>query len=113
MDVCIIDRGRGFSRCYKEELGLDWSDTEAVKNALKGLSSKKTNERGFGLGTTKKLIVDGLGGQCFILSGSAGYLASPKQEINFGLNGMSWQGVIIAFRIPKITNPIDVSKFWE
>lgn len=113
LDVCILDRGRGFRGCYKEELNMEVDDAKAVELALRGYSSKKTNERGFGLWTTKRMVVEGLGGQCFILSGSAGYLAMPGREQAFTLNDVGWNGVIVAFRIPDITTPFDHTQYLE
>lgn len=108
LDICILDRGRGFARCYAEELGIEVDDGTAIRMALEGKSSKKSDERGFGLWTTKRVVVEGMGGQCFILSGSSGYIASPNLETSFGLDGVDWPGVIVAFRIPNISEPIDI-----
>ena len=116
LDICILDRGRGFRRCYKEELALETTDEEAIKFALKGRSCKtsRTNERGFGLWTTKRMVTEGLGGECFILSGSAAYYASQKEEMNLEFEtGISWNGVIVAFRIPYPTSPIDPTQYYE
>jgi len=113
LDICILDNGRGFRSSYKEEMGLDVNDDEAISRALKGCSSKRNDERGFGLWTTKRLITEGLGGECFILSGSAGYFSSPRSETFIDLGKASWNGAIVAFRIPKITSPIDVHKYTE
>lgn len=113
LDVCILDRGRGFRQCYKDELNLEVEDTQAVELALRGKSSKKTNERGFGIWTTKRMVVEGLGGQCFILSGSAGYIALPGREQPFTLKDVMWNGVIVAFRIPDINKPFDHTQFLE
>lgn len=113
LDVCILDRGRGFRRCYEEELNLVVDDAQAVDLALRGKSSKKSDERGFGIWTTKRMIVEGLGGQCFILSGSAGYIAMPGNEQPFTLKDVSWNGVIVAFRIPDITQPFDHTRYLE
>lgn len=113
LDICILDSGRGLSRSYKEELNIELNDTEALVHALKGRSSKASAERGFGLWTTKRMITEGLGGECLILSGNAGYFSSPGSEVQIDLDGARWEGVLVAFRIPKITEPIDVTKYYE
>jgi hypothetical protein len=114
LDICIVDCGRGFAKNYKEEKGLDFTDEEAIAQALGGTSAKKEKERGYGLRTSKNIICKALNGGGFILISGSGVLISNKQGDNLGyLTDFYWKGAIIAFRIPKPTGAIDIWKYVE
>lgn len=55
LDICIVDFGRGFATAYKEEKGLNLSDSDAISEAMRGNSVKPEKERGYGIWTSKKL----------------------------------------------------------
>lgn len=112
LDICIVDTGRGLAKSYNEEVGFGLSDEQAIRKALEGFSTKPNrHERGYGLNTSKKLICQGLGGGFVLLSGSAVFISSGKKEMIAQLNNFYWQGVIIAYRMPKPEQPIDIHEF--
>ena len=75
---------------------------------------KEIKERGYGIWTSKKIICDLLNGGGFIMvSGSAGFVSENKKETLVSFPNFYWQGVIIAYRIPKPTGPLDISRFIE
>jgi anti-sigma regulatory factor (Ser/Thr protein kinase) len=114
LDICIIDRGRGFATAYKEEKGLNLSDGKAISEAMKGNSVKLEKERGYGIWTSKKIICDVLKGGGFILiSGSEGLVVQGKEEKLVSFPKFYWQGSIIAYRIPKPLGMLDISSFLE
>ena len=114
LDICIVDCGRGFAKTYKEEKGLTFTDEKAITEAMMGVSAKKEKDRGSGLRTSKNIISKALNGGGFILISGAGILISNKQGDNLGsFKDFYWQGVIIAFRIPKPTGVIDYLKYVE
>lgn len=114
LDICIVDCGRGFAKTYKEEKGLKLSDIDAISEAMRGNSVKPEKERGYGIWTSKKIICDVLKGGGFILiSGSAGLVAESKKERLVSFPNFYWQGVIIAYRIPKPSGPLDIFPFLE
>jgi len=114
LDICIIDCGRGFVATYGEEKGLKLSDIDAIAEVMKGNSVKSEKERGYGIWTSKKIICDLLNGGGFIMvSGSAGFVSENKKETLVSFPNFYWQGVIIAYRIPKPTGPLDISRFIE
>jgi len=114
LDICIIDCGRGFAATYGEEKGLKLSDIDAIAEVMKGNSVKSEKERGYGIWTSKKIICDLLNGGGFIMvSGSAGFVSENKKETLVSFPNFYWQGVIIAYRIPKPTGPLDISRFIE
>jgi len=114
LDICIVDCGRGFAATYKEEKGLKLSDIEAISEAMRGNSVKPEKERGYGIWTSKRIICDVLKGGGFILiSGSTGLVAESGKERLVSFPNFYWQGVIIAYRIPKPSGSLDISPFLE
>lgn len=113
LDICIVDTGRGLATTYLEEKGLDFSDQEAMEAALQGHSAKHSTERGFGLRTSKEIVCRGLGGCFSLVSGSCAYIAEQVEDSSFNLPNFYWQGVIIAYRIPRPTEAIDITPFLE
>lgn len=113
LDICIVDRGRGLQRTYLEEKKLELTDAESILEVMRGNSVKPGNERGYGVRTSRNLVCDGLGGDFVILSGSAALISKKDYNRIVALNGFYWQGVIIAYRIPKPEKPIDISSYLE
>jgi hypothetical protein len=112
LDICIVDKGRGIKRSYKEEKGLNYSDEEALTESLKGHSTKNA-ERGFGIYTSGKLICHGLGGEYMIISGNAVYIQTKEKEILTTLKGFNWEGVIVMYKIPFPKGKIDITPYIE
>ena len=105
LDVCIADRGVTLLGSYKKLPGNEIeSDSEAIKAANRGLSSKNLPEaenRGFGIKTSKQMLIDGLGGQFLMMSGSSLYVKSRNIDSFYSMpNGLRWNGTIVALRIP-------------
>lgn len=105
LDVCIADRGVTLLGSYKRLPGNEIeSDSEAIKAANRGLSSKNLPEaenRGFGIKTSKQMLINGLGGQYLMMSGSSLYVKSLNLDSFYSMpNGLRWNGTIVALRIP-------------
>jgi len=114
LDICIVDCGRGFATTYEEEKGLKLSDVDAISEVMRGNSVKPEKRRGYGIWTSKRIICDVFRGGSFILiSGSAGLIAENKKEKLVSFPNFYWQGVIVAYRIPKPSGPLDISPFLE
>lgn len=113
VDICIADTGRGFSKTYKEEKGLMLSDEQALAEALKGNSTKPALERGYGLRTSKNVVCKALGGGFIIISGKAILIATKERDTVYQIPGFSWQGVVIAYRIPHPKEPVDITPYLE
>lgn len=113
LDLCIVDRGRGLAATYKEEMGVSLRDEDALRQALRGVSTKKTKERGFGLRTSKDVVCKALGGSFMFLSGSAAIVSEGQTDRIAHLPDFSWQGVIVAYRVPKPTDPVDIYSYLE
>ena len=113
LDICIADCGRGLSNTYKEEKGLELSDADSIIEVLKGHSTKPSVERGYGVRTSKKVVCECLGGEFVLLSGSSALIASGQNQKIVDLPNFYWQGVVIAYRIPKPNSSIDISPYLE
>lgn len=105
LDLCIADRGVSFLGSYQRIQGNEIeTDLEAIKAANRGFSSKNLPEaenRGYGIYTSKKMLIEGLGGQYLLLSGGSFYLKTPGFDSFYSLpDGLRWNGTVVAFRIP-------------
>lgn len=111
LDICIIDTGRGVAKVYLDGLGLTLTDSEAIAKVMNGLSTKKEKERGYGVWTSKDIVCKLMGGTFIFLSGSSVFVAKEGKEKFVNLSNFFWQGVIIAYRIPKPKGEIDIYPF--
>ncbi len=66
-----------------------------------GYSTKDSPERGYGLNTSRRLLTKGMGGDFFMLSGSAFYrLSKDRDEVVELPKTIRWDGTIVLMRIP-------------
>ena len=105
LDLCIADRGVSLLGSYQKAHGYEiLSDLEAMKAANRGVSSKNlpdAENRGYGIITSKRMLVEGLGGQYLMISGSSFYFNGNGFDNFYSLPpGLRWLGTIIALRIP-------------
>jgi len=105
LDVCIADRGVSLLGSYEKLPDNEiTSDIEAIKAANRGLSSKNLPEaenRGFGIRTSKQMLIQGLGGQYLMISGSSLYIKTLNLDSFYSMpHGLRWNGTIVALRIP-------------
>lgn len=102
LDLAIADTGRGFRGTYlatgKHAPG---NDVEAMKLALDGRSTKEESHRGFGIRTSRKMLVEGLGGWFMVWSGSAMLIDNASGARLMELtDGTVLPGCFFALRIP-------------
>lgn len=105
LDVCIADRGITLLGSYQKLPNNEIAnDSEAIKAANRGYSSKNLPEaenRGFGIKTSKQMLINGLGGQYLMISGGSLYVKSPNMDSFFAMPpDLRWNGTIVALRIP-------------
>ena len=105
LDLCVADRGISLLGSYRRlENNEIESDIEALRAANRGISSKNlpdAENRGYGIYTTKKMLVEGLGGQYLMLSGNALYMEGAGYDNFYTFpEGIRWNGTIVALRIP-------------
>ena len=111
--ISIVDRGITIPRSYEENEISFKDDIEALKFVLKGISTKKENERGTGIPNTLNWVCDALKGHLLVISRNGGFYKNNNNEIDFFKlpKKMSFEGTIINtyFEIPK--GKIDYTKY--
>ena len=103
LDLCICDHGKGIYRSYLDtNKFIPISETQAMDFAINGKSTKDIPEsRGFGISTSRDMLVNGLGGKLYIWSGNTVYIQTQEQRgIVSTPEGCIFQGTYIALRIP-------------
>lgn len=106
--LCLADDGISIYSSYvRTEKYLEricCNEAEALKLAVEGYSTKDrpdSENRGFGLSSNIDMIVNGLRGSFFILSGSAFFREEFGQKNYVNLpKEIYWDGTIILMRIP-------------
>ena len=105
LDVCIADTGVTLLGSYQKLPDNEIvTDMEAIKAANRGISSKNlpdAENRGYGIRTSKSMLVKGLGGQYMMISGSGLYFNRSGDDRFFQMPmNIRWDGTIVALRIP-------------
>ncbi|HVY54085.1 MAG TPA: hypothetical protein VHA13_06150 [Gammaproteobacteria bacterium] len=115
LDLCICDAGQGIYQSYMHNPKFSpKNETEAIQLALSGNSTKDRPEaRGFGITTTRNMLVNGLHGKLFLWSGNTTFLQAIDKEAILNIDGY-FQGTFIALRLPTIIpGSFDFYKFIE
>ena len=110
INLCIADSGISIPGSFKNaglyRKEIDGNDAEALKLANEGYSTKNrpdAENRGFGISTTKSMLVAGMKGGFFMLSGGAFHRYENKTNVYVNLkNVFRWNGTIILMRIPVV-----------
>ena len=118
LDLCIADNGISLLGSYKRLIDNEIAtDMEAIKAANRGISSKNLPEaenRGYGIYTSKRMLVEGLRGQYLMISGGCLYVKSPDFDSFYSMpDGLRWDGTIISLRIPYTDNHFNYINFIE
>jgi hypothetical protein len=119
LDICIGDLGIQFKGSYQRTGRKDIDTNEkALQSALLGVSSKMDSMRGFGFRTSKNLLVNGLKGKFFLVSGNAFLYGSegvPDHIRTLDTNNLgSWPGTMVYMRIPyQLSQDFDFYQFVE
>lgn len=114
IDICIVDEGITLLGSYLNNANIKGieTDLDAIKNASIGVSTKNrpdAENRGYGIVTSRKMLVDGLKGQFFLFSGGAFYRyhhdGVNSHENYIGLpSKIKWDGTIVLLRVPYNDN---------
>lgn len=109
IDLCIADNGITIPGSYAKaglfQQEIDGNPAEALRMANEGRSTKNrpgAENRGYGISTSRRMLVEGLGGSFFMLSGSA-FHRYERHGLNYYANVsrfFHWHGTIILLRIP-------------
>jgi hypothetical protein len=105
LDLCICDAGKGIYQSFLDNPKFNpVNEIEAIQLALSGNSTKDRAEaRGFGISTTRNMLVNGLKGKLFLWSGNTTFFQAVNKEaiVNIGENG-HFEGTFVALRLPTI-----------
>lgn len=109
IDICIGDSGTGILGSYQNAgIATITTDRDAIISAANGVSTKNRPEaegRGFGISTSLDMLVNGLKGKYFLLSGAAFLLKNTQKETVTSISEeLRHQGTIVALRIPYAGN---------
>lgn len=118
IDVCIGDTGITLLGSYSQLLDYDINnDGEAMLAANSGISTKNLPEaenRGYGISTTRRMLVDGMSGQYMMVSGDTVYVNTKAGSGYFELPyGIRFEGTIIALRIPYWNDEFEYVNYIE
>ena len=108
IDLCIADTGISIAGSYRKaglyQKEIDGSEIEALKLANEGYSTKNRPEaenRGYGISTSKEMLVVGMHGAFFMLSGGAFHRYENGANDYIDLQRLfHWKGTVILMRIP-------------
>ncbi len=108
INLCIADSGITIPGSFKEaglyQKEIDDNEADALKLANEGYSTKNLPEaenRGYGISTSKSILVTGMKGGFFMLSGGAFHRYENGENDYINLNNIfRWKGTIILLRIP-------------
>lgn len=111
--ICLADNGitiyGSYMRANKYIEDIQQNEALSLKFATLGYSTKnrpEAEDRGYGISTNTKMIVEGLGGAFFILSGGAFHRKDSSNNVFINLpQNLSWNGTIILVKIPLSINP--------
>ncbi len=117
VDLCIADEGITLNGSFNKA-GVEVSnDVEAMQAANKGVSSKNlpdAENRGYGIYTSKKMLITGLNGQYMMMSGRALYLKDSAIDRIIELpGGLRWNGTVIALRLPYQNKEFLYTRYFE
>lgn len=99
MEFCILDDGITIGGSLRD-VGYEYDDTEAIDQALNGLSSKISIERGYGLGESIEYFINEQKGEVFIASGNGGlYMSGNEREPLKFILKEKYCGTLISARI--------------
>lgn len=120
IEMCIADSGITVYGSYLDKnMYLDEIDNDeaiALKKANEGYSTKElpsAENRGYGIISSKNMLVDGLKGSFFMFSGGAFHRHDNSESVFIKLpKNISWSGTIILMRIPvNVDKDFDYTKY--
>ncbi|MBW7913371.1 MAG: ATP-binding protein [Taibaiella sp.] len=103
IDISIVDNGIGVFNSYqKSEVFNPKDEAEAIAMAVNGRSTKDLPEsRGFGISTSKAIIVKALGGIFLMWSGQTIFIETRESPNILKVDeGASYKGCFLSLRLP-------------
>ncbi len=119
LEFCIVDDGIGIRQRYSEEGMVFNNDKEALAAAIQGRSVKQPlsdlpGDRGYGLGSTIRLLTGAeLGGSFLIISGDTGYVKRHNNTAQIFRFSAGWQGVMVGAKLRFPKQNLDILKYMQ
>ncbi len=116
IDICIADTGSGILGSYIKTGNIEITNhTQALQFAINGKSTKQITEtRGYGIDTSRRMLVEGLKGKYVLFSGNALYIYTSELEQIVPLKTSGWNGTLLALQLPvKIPENFNYTSFLE
>ena len=118
LDICIADSGITLLGSYKTLLNNEIDcDLEAIQAANRGISTKNlpnAENRGYGIITSKNMLINGLGGSFIMMSGNALHLYNSEyRRFVETPKNIRWNGTVVALRIPYINKDFQYVNYIE
>ena len=111
-ELCILDNGKSIPGSFREHNKSFKNDSDAIIQAISGVTTKMEDERGTGLGFVSNLITNGLCGEAFISSGEGFvYLGKDGKALVFNDARIRYRGTIVALRMPYVSKKVDIYDF--
>jgi hypothetical protein len=104
LDICILDTGIGIRGSYVNNSFHEVINDEiALRQAIRGQSTKQIAEtRGYGINSSRRMLVEGISGKYFLFSGEAFYIYTSELEQITPLKRLKgWNGTMLALRVPR------------
>ncbi|VVB64794.1 Uncharacterised protein [uncultured archaeon] len=115
LEFCILDNGISIPQSYENNGFTIESDKDALDYALKGISTKREEGRGFGLRSSINLLASHMNGTCLIIS-RRGALCANKQhgKESFEMpENYIYFGTIISISIPLLRTEVEIYDYIE
>ncbi|MCX6747177.1 MAG: ATP-binding protein [Candidatus Pacearchaeota archaeon] len=114
IDIGIFDNGVTIPGLFEKKDIKFTDDCDAIKKAMEGISTKEESGRGFGLKTSKKLVLEGLNGEINILSRKGAIILNPKnKEESQKLMKKELKGTLIYLRFGIPKKGLNIIKYLE
>lgn len=120
INLLLADDGEDIYESYRRTgkylCEINGDEAMALKMACEGKSTKNlpgAESRGFGISTSSRMLVEGMGGSFFMLSGAAFHRYDPCGCTYANIpEQIRWQGTIILMKIPTtLPSHFDYSRF--
>ena len=110
-EIAIFDNGITIGGSF-HNYGMLFYGAEAIVQAINGESSKDSYERGRGLGSIFRIIIQGLKGQLFIVSGYGAIFIEPSRSIRYDITTKNrLDGTLISLRVPYPSTELDIFSY--
>lgn len=111
-EICLFDNGISIPRSFEKVQMKFTQDSEAIVEAINGLSSKPSLERGTGLRTTVDILLNGLQGKIIFVSRMGAFYVDSVQRTRYNLIAkQNLNGTFINIRVPYPSEALNLYNY--